>query len=285
MSKAKTKKTVSVKTILIIAAVVLVTAALIGLAIFNSCSNDGSSLRAQTAMESEHFKIDGAMMTYLYNTNYQSFYQYLSAFGADTSKSLKSQSCPLLTNGTWFDYIMQSAQSQATEMLSLCEQAKKNGVELDADDLKLVDDYSNELKEIANQYGYSDPNTYLYALTKNPIKVQDVQNVLKLSALASKYVQKFNSEIDYSEERLEQYYEDNKDTFDGVDYYTWTVKAEDFEADEEKTTAQLAQELSDAMSKVGSVDEFVAMIREQVEKDIVAGEDETEEELEGIKMN
>ena len=284
MSKTNSKKKAASpkgKTILIIACVVLFAAAMIGLAIYNSCSNDGSALRSQTAVQTENFKVDGAMMSYLYSVNYQNFYQYLSMFGVDTSKSLKSQSCPLTTNGTWFDYIMESAKSEATELLALCEQAKKNGVELDAEDLKTVDDYADQLKEIASQYGYSDPNTYLYALTKNPIKVQDVQNVLKLSALATKYTEKFNSEIDLSDERLNSYYEENKESFDGVDYYTWTVKAEDFEIEEgeETTGAQLAQELADTLSKAESVEAFVELIRAQVEKDVVAEEDETEEAL------
>ena len=66
-----------------------------------------------------------------------------------------------------------------------------------------------------------------------------------------------------------------------MDYYTWTVKAEDFEIEEgeETTGAQLAQELADTLSKAESVEAFVALIRAQVEKDVVAEEDETEEAL------
>ena len=286
MSNSRTKTTANqkLKKILIVAAVVVITAALIGLAVYNSCANDGTTLRSQTAMQSENFKIDGAMMSYLYSVNFQNFSGYFNSLGVDTSKSLKTQKCPLTTNGTWFDYIMQSAESEASEILALCEQAKKNGVELDADDLKTIDTYTEQLKETAKGYGYSDVNTYLYALARNPVKLQDVVNCLKLSSLATKYSQKFNDEIDLSEERMEKYYEDNKESFDGVDYYTWTVKAEDFEAQDDKTTAQLAQELSDAMSKVESVDAFVSMIRAQVEADVVAEEGETEEALEARRQ-
>ena len=54
-----------------------------------------------------------ADVSYFYNTIYSSFVSknsyYLSAYGLDTSKSLKEQDCPVTDGGTWYDYFRDQA--------------------------------------------------------------------------------------------------------------------------------------------------------------------------------
>ena len=59
-----------------------------------------------------------ADVSYFYNTIYSSFVSknsyYLSAYGLDTSKSLKEQDCPVTDGGTWYDYFRDQALSSMT---------------------------------------------------------------------------------------------------------------------------------------------------------------------------
>ena len=59
-----------------------------------------------------------ADVSYFYNTIYNSFVSknsyYLSAYGLDTSKSLKEQDCPVTDGGTWYDYFRDQALSSMT---------------------------------------------------------------------------------------------------------------------------------------------------------------------------
>ena len=57
-----------------------------------------------------------ADVSYFYNTIYSSFVSknsyYLSAYGLDTSKSLKEQDCPVINGSTWYDYFRDQALEQ-----------------------------------------------------------------------------------------------------------------------------------------------------------------------------
>ena len=60
-----------------------------------------------------------ADVSYFYNTIYSSFVSknsyYLSAYGLDTTKSLKEQSCPI-NDGTWYEYFRDQSITSMTSM-------------------------------------------------------------------------------------------------------------------------------------------------------------------------
>lgn len=259
------------KTILITICVIVAAVLVIGLTVYTNLASNGTLLRARTAAETDNFEVDGAMMTYFYNVNYQSFYSYLGYMGVDTSASLKTQECPYISGGTWFDYFLSTAKSNVNQVLALCEAAHDAGVELDDEDQADVDETLATLSATAASYGYS-LDQYLSLTVGTGINSKDVRHCLELTALASKYSQQYVEGLTYTEEQMEAYYSDNKADFDGVDYIVYTTESADFMSKDtdgnpvgDTTEAsKTAKEYADRLAAAESEDEFVSIIREYI---------------------
>lgn len=259
------------KTILITICVIVAAVLVIGLTVYTNLSSNGTLLRAKTAAETENFEVDGAMMTYFYNVNYQSYYSYLSYLGVDTSASLKTQECPYITGGTWFDYFLSIAQANVNQVLALCEAANDAGVELNDEDQAGVDETLAAISDTAASYGYS-LDQYLSLSVGTGINSKDVRRCLELTALASKYSEQYVESLTYTEEQMETYYSENTADFDGVDYIVYTTESADFMSKDtdgnpvgDTTEASVAaKEYADRLAAAESEDEFVSIIREYI---------------------
>lgn len=215
------------KSLLITIAVILAAVLVIGLTVYNRLSDSGVLLRNKTAAESPNYKVDGMMMAYFYGSQYQSYYSYLSYLGVDTSVSLKQQECPYYSNGTWFDYFVDMTKDYVTEILALCEGAREAGITLDDSDRAAIDENIQQLEDNAALYGYT-ANNYLLLTMGNPIKTKDVKKCMELNTLAGKYYNQFMDSLNYSDAEIQAYYEENKDTIDGVDYYSYSFYSSDY---------------------------------------------------------
>ncbi len=229
----------------LIAAVVAVI--VLGVCVFGILSSNGVIMRYRSAVKSEHFTVSGNMMAYYYQTQYQSFQSqyssYMSYFSLDTSKSFKDQQFGDSTSGnayetsflgefdgTWFDYFMSKATSQAEQLLIYCEEAYERGIELDDEDLAELDESIETLKVTASTYGYS-PNTYTANMYGQGVSVNDVKKAMKISMLAEKCMLELQEEIldGISDGDIQSKYDEDKKEFNIIDYsfYTLDVKYED----------------------------------------------------------
>ncbi|MBQ3706538.1 MAG: peptidylprolyl isomerase [Clostridia bacterium] len=233
------------KSILITVCVILAVILVLGLVVYNRLYDSGVILRAKTAVSSENFKVSGTMMAYFYNTQYQNFYSYFSYLGIQAGTSLKSQACSLLSNGgSWFDYFMATTESYVGNMLALCEAAKANGVTLDDEDKAAIDANMDALEATAKAYGYNT-KTYLLMTMSNPVSAGDVRKCLELNALAQKYYNTYMDSLSYTDAQIEEYYNENASTFEGVDYYSYTLYSTDFaEYDENENPTSTSAENS-----------------------------------------
>lgn len=264
--KSEKKKSLITTVCIILAAVIV-----IGLVAYARLADSGVILRSKTAAKSENYEITGTMMAYLYSSNYQNYASYISYLGVDTSKSLKSQPCSYTTeaNGTWFDYFVAMTKDYATQLLALCEAAKKNGVELDDSDRADIDASIAALEEAAKNYGYSS-NQYLAALTGSGVNVKDVRKCMELTSLASKYSTIYQDSLTYTNDELESYYSENTDDFEGVDYYVYTINSTDFmEKDPDgnpvgdtSAASASAYEAAQKIAAAANTDEYLSLLRE-----------------------
>ncbi len=264
-NQKKEKRNSIIITICVILAAVLV----IGLTVFNRLTDTGYFLRSDTAAESENFEVDGAMMTYFFHSNYQSYAAYASYLGFDPGISLKAQECSLAQGSTWFDYFASLSQSYVNELLALCEAAKANGMTLDDADKASIDASIDNLTTMAESYGYSI-NQYLITAFGAGINTKDVKNCLELTALASKYSTQYMASLTYSDEQLDAYYDANKTSFEGVDVIAITIPANTYQETDadgnpvgDATAASTAAEAkANEMAAAASADEFNAAIRD-----------------------
>ena len=238
-------------------------------------------LRQIIVAETQDIKVTGAMMAFLFSTNVQQYSTYLSMLGVNSTISLKSQTCPLLsdTNGTWFDYFVKTTEAQITELLVFAQGAKDAGIELTAEEQKSIDDIMADIEAESKSYGYPDINTYLLAVTGNAINLSDVRDCYELNALANKYYAQFIDSLEATREEREAYYIENADSIDHVDIYKYNVLASDFEGETEDQKITLARAHAEDLAAINEVDDFAAAIRAEIEKANVQRDDETAEEF------
>lgn len=210
--------------------------------VFGMLSSNGTIMRLRRAMYSDDYTINGNMMQYYYQTQYQSFYStyssYLSYFSLDTSKSLKDQKFGDTSagygyetmylgafDGTWFDYFMNLTQKQCEQILIYCEEADERGIKLDDDDYAEIEEALDSLESNASLYGYTK-NSYISAMYGEGIKEKDIRKAMELSALASKCIESIEEELEskITEEQINAEYGDNKLDYDMTDYDRYTVK-------------------------------------------------------------
>ncbi len=260
----------NLKKIIITVCVILAAALIIGLAVYNRVSESGAILRSQITASSENYEVTGTMMSYFVREQYLGMASYASYLGFDTSLPLKNQPCSYTAteNGTWFDYFVGVAKSNVSEILANCEAANALGVTLTDDDKKAIDDNIAAVTETAAAYGYS-LDQYLSLAYGAGVKEQDVRACLELVSLASKNQSEYVNGLEYTDEKLNSYYDNNKDKLDGVDYISYTVYANDLvekDADGNPTgssdkASSLAKAEAEKLAKATSKSAFESLIR------------------------
>ncbi len=270
--KAKQKKVATITTSIIAAVlVVCIAGGLILNGVHNAAVERGDVQRKAIIMETDHFKVDAAMMTYFvynqYNNFINTYSEYLSSFNLDAEKPLRKQDSVMSEGKSWFDYFAEQAGNQVKESLYLAEQATAAGVSLEETDKNEIQKLIDTYKEYADSSKLS-LEEFIPMMFGTGVNESDVRKCLEISTLASKYYNQYQDGLEYSDEEIEKYYTDNINTYRYVDYYTYTVEGENAEA---------AKASADQLAAVKSVDEFEAW----VEKYETAKADETEETEEG----
>ena len=265
----KSGKSALITVIAIVAALII-----IALAAFNAFSGKGIILRSKTAAESENFKMSGTMMAYAAGSAYQQIFESFEALGVDTTKSLKEQYLPTGDNSmSWFDYIMESAKGSTDQILSLCEYAKANGIELDDEAKALVKENMDALKDTAASYNYPSVDNFVKAVYRNGVNEKDVEKFVELYVLSSKGSEAFADSVKPTLEDEEAYYAEHPDEFNGVDFYAYSVKLAAEETDDESVEIDVSEDESAAavldaigfsqkLAEAKDADEFKSLVRE-----------------------
>ncbi|MDY2610186.1 MAG: hypothetical protein SOV91_08090 [Eubacteriales bacterium] len=157
--------------------------------LYDRAIDGGASLRRQTAMQSEHFKIDGCMMRYCfsrYYANLQSSYgdAFQEKTGIDPEKPLRSQT----VNGTnAVDILLSGLQSELQQTLLLAEGAYAAGIFVPEESKTTI-------------------ATMAQAATGLPqgVRAEDVSNVMQLNYMAQRYAETVQYPT-FSDEQIETY--------------------------------------------------------------------------------
>lgn len=223
---AEKKKKTKITIITSVICTVLVAAFIVIVAIIAVGRANGSYLRSKTVMSTENFSISGTTFNYFLNYEYQNFVNTeannLAGYGLDVTMPLRDQET---TDGkNWFDYMVGRTQSNLEEILRLCEKAKAEGMELSADELKQKDEYVKTLEEDAKKSDVT-VDEYITTLYGEGIKIDDILEGLELSMLATKYYDQNFEQKTYTEDAINAYFNENKNTFLLVDYIYYTFTA------------------------------------------------------------
>ena len=289
--QAKQKKVSGAGIFVAIAAILVVVALLIGA--IGVLNDGGWFARSQTAIKTENFKVDGSMMNYFYTTQFNNIYQYYySMFQSyastgvdvnsmiyqymgikDPNKSLKDQNMDVAEGAdpiTVFDFYMNQTEDYVTRMLTYCEFAVKEGIELTAEEKEEIkhslehmkDEYKSQ-KALYEQFGYayySSFSAYLAANYGTGVKERDVIKCMELVALAAKYEEQLTDEKkqeilgDKANTAVEEFVKDNPSSFLMADYYSYSFTVNNKGKDDAAFEAEKAELLEKAKALAAATD-------------------------------
>ncbi len=248
----KKKKTISAfirVTSIIVASVTLLCFVIWGsVTVFERYTSSNKYQSKFTAISSEHFTVNNAMMVYYYYDGYYGFVDYysssLSEYGLDEDAPLdKIAFDPEQGIDTWHDYFVQSAVEQTKELIILAESGIRDGV-------TLTDAEKDALRIRADGYD----------LTKYPgATADDIYNALLLSASGMKYSGHLTESFLPSVEDAEEEYQSYPKYYQTVDHRLIDIP---YGTEEGDFSQSEATEIANRFKDCTSSDEFTAVLTE-----------------------
>ena len=170
-------------------------------------------------------KVNKVEFDYVYNTsknNYITQYgSYLSYFGLDTSKDLSTQMYS--DTLTWKDYFEQNAVESLKQNKALMAEAKAAGFTYDTTDE--YNTFKETIKTSAASAGVSDKE-YVRSIYGSYATMGRIEEYVKNDMVMNAYYQKLQEDNAPSDDEIQSYYEENKATYDSVDYRLTTIEAD-----------------------------------------------------------
>lgn len=216
-------------------------------------------VKKNEALNGTYVKINDHELTkleydYYYNTTvnsyistYGSFLQYMNL---DTAKDFSTQQ--YTDDMTWKDYFDQMTVEQIKQTYALLDDAEANGFSYDA--MSEYDSYVASMKESAETTGYTVQDYYhsyfgSYATEKN------VASFIQDGIIASAYYDQLTEDHKPSTEEVQNYYQENKNSYDQVDYQSYLSSCELSEdATEEEKTADGETRLKDVQEQLAAME-------------------------------
>lgn len=162
---------------------------------------------------------------YQYNltkNNYITQYgSYLTYFGLDTSKDLSTQMYS--DTLTWQDYFEQNAVESLKQNKALMAEAKAAGFTYDTTDE--YNTFKETIKTSAASVGISEKE-YVRSIYGSYATMGRIEEYVKNDMVMNAYYQKLQEDNAPSDDEIQSYYEENKATYDSVDYRLTTIEAD-----------------------------------------------------------
>ena len=213
------------------------------------------------AAKSEHYSITLPMIKRIFKNSYNSFTAYYASYyGFDTTKSSKTQYYDEENKITWYDEFIDSAKSEVTQLFTLCEAAQKEGMSIDDADKADIEKTIDSMKTAASEAGKS-VDEYISETFGDGLTEKDVRENLEQTTLASKYYKKIYDGFSYTDEQYEKTYSENKESYQYVDFLTFTfgygtVDSSDSSVTVDEQQKEKAKAAADELAKVKSEQEF-----------------------------
>lgn len=183
--------------------------------------------RGSAAVTVEGETYSAAEVSYFYHVAYNSIAQnqYASYYGLSTSTPLTQQSLSDMAKTllgvsedmTWDAYFKEAAKKSLIQITMLKKGAAEKGITWNDDMQKELDSTMDTLASYAKSAGKSE-GEYLKQLYGSNMTKKIFQGILKDTIIASHYQQDYIDSLQYTDEELQKYYEENKNSFDVANY-------------------------------------------------------------------
>lgn len=210
-------------------------------------------------IKSEHFELNKAITEYLLNYFYQRFSSNYGTSYFDTTKSLKEQYYDQDKGQTWYDYFLDYTKNYIEQTLVFAEAATEAGKKLSEDNLSSLSEGFSAMESAASENSMS-VDEFIRKNYGDDVTKEDIENIQKITLLAQNYSDELYAGFEYSDKDYEKYYKDNKNSFDMVDYLTYTfpftTSTDDGSAAVDDAKKSVMKENADALAASKSVEEF-----------------------------
>lgn len=215
--------------------------------------NAGFTRRMTTAVEVGSEKVSSAEYSYYYIQQAVSTYNmYVQYFGSsyapfDTGKSLSKQ---YRSDGeSWADYLSKSAVSSIQNVKTLVQAAGAEGFTLSEEGATKVEETMKQLSTYAQNQKMS-LEQYLQRAYGKGMNVELVRSIQTEYQLASEYEAALKAKPQYTEEQLEEYYQNSvKATYTYVDLHYYAFNKQDASDDTPEKTLEDAKKEAEAFMK------------------------------------
>lgn len=225
-----------------------------------------------------------SMYSDVYNTYGDYASSYIKYTGLDLSLPLDEQIYDEETGKTWADYFLDSAIESAKSDYALYDLAVAENFEMPEDMQTSINNALLNVQFYAAYSGLNDANAYLRNIYGNGSTLENYEEYLKVSTLASAYYNAKVDSLEYDDAAIRAYEADRYDEYSAFTYATYNVTYSDFltggttdedgkttYSDEEKDAARKAAEaaalsLTDATT-VEEMDAAIAAIEAYAKKE------------------
>ncbi len=237
----------------------------------------GLILRNRTALSSERYEVDAAMLSYYFYETYRDLTENdkaeVSVYDRiDVGIPLKEQM--FSGNESWFDFFMKKTVARVSKILQFAEGAADAGMELTAEDQGEIDRKIEEIAAEAKKQRVS-VDDYIPSRWGRGVKEKDVRRAIELEYLSDKHCQSLDTAHVYTDAELDAYYAENRHLIDRVDYKYFTLASDRLSFKELK---EMATELGASKDAA----EFDAWLKNNVSKLYPEETQPTAQEIEAV---
>jgi hypothetical protein len=211
--------------------------------------------------------------TTLYGTMTYADY-FTSYLGYDTSKADSKQSYSSSDDYTWYDYFANMAVSTIKEYKALIKAADDAGFTYDAADSDYTE-FADNISSSAESEGISVKEYYKEVFGSHSSE-KNLKSFVQEYLKAAAYSEQLQTDLAATDSEISEYYEENKDSYDLVNYRAYEIQADTGE--ENSITMDAAREKAEAVAKATSEESFAQLAlwyAEDDEKDTYADTDAT----------
>ena len=177
--------------------------AMILVVVFSRVSSSGIIPRSTTALTVGGTKVSAAELNHYYidsvNNFLNSYGDYVSMFGLDTTKALDDQFYNEAEEQTWSDYFLETATASAQNMYAIYNEAKANGFTMSDESKASIDATVENMALYATMYGFSSPDAYIAAMYGEGCNEKTFRQYAEVQMTAQEFATAKNESLTYDD--------------------------------------------------------------------------------------
>ena len=234
------KKLKRMTTVFVVILALVLCSAIVTLSI-RAYNNSGITERNTVALTIGEHQLNAAEFNYYYLDAINSLYTSVSAYGSyastyaqalygvDLTLPLDQQIYNEEDGTTWADYFIQLAESNATSVYAIYDEAVANGFTLSEEEQAALDTQIDNIHSMAkDSYGFSNLKSYLKAMYGNGATEESYLAYFTTNTVASAYSSSYKNSIEYTDAELREYEADKAAEYSSYSYASYYVSRSDY---------------------------------------------------------